>query len=112
MPLSASSSLAPVARNDDLLMWSHYGGNYKGLCLEFDTSVEAFKRVQPVRYVWTPPVFSVESFLFDPSYSPIQELFCIMSTAWEYEAEWRGIHVKAGTEFGYPLSSVKLCGDV
>src|SRR5262245_40934708 len=32
-------------RNDDLLMWSHYGGRYKGFCLEFTTTEEPFTKI-------------------------------------------------------------------
>ena len=33
-------------RNDDLLMWSHYGGRYKGFCLEFRTEYEPFNKLR------------------------------------------------------------------
>ncbi|MDO8813592.1 MAG: DUF2971 domain-containing protein [Gallionella sp.] len=36
--------------NEDLLMWSHYGGQYKGFCLEFSTSADLFTKIRKVRY--------------------------------------------------------------
>jgi hypothetical protein len=94
-------------RNDDLLMWSHYGGQYRGFCLEFDTTAEAFKRIFPVRYVTALPVISVRSLLLDDNFNPVQELFCTKSEAWSYEREWRAVHDSAGTEYCYPSSALK-----
>lgn len=93
-------------RGDDLLMWSHYGGQYKGFCLEFDTASEPFQRIFPVRYVAALPTASVRSLLLGGDFQPIQDLFCTKSEAWAYEREWRAIHNAAGTEFGYPASAL------
>jgi len=93
-------------RNDDLLMWSHYGGQYKGFCLEFDTTAEPFHRILPVRYEKSLPTVSVRSLLLDDSFNPGQELFSTKSEAWAYEREWRAIHNAAGTEYGYPSAAL------
>lgn len=92
--------------NDDLLMWSHYGGKYRGFCLEFNTSSEAFERIHQVRYVPTLPPLTITEVLLSDSFHPILELFCTKSKAWEYEREWRAIHASAGTQFGYPASAL------
>ena len=34
---------------DDLLMWSHYGGKYKGFCLEFDSKYAPFTKTLKVK---------------------------------------------------------------
>ncbi len=93
-------------RYDDLLMWSHYGGKYKGFCLEFDTTAEPFQRIHRVRYVPKLPPLTVAHVLLDPEFEPILELFCTKSEAWRYEYEWRGLHAKAGTEFAYQPSAL------
>ncbi|MEM4990009.1 DUF2971 domain-containing protein [Collimonas sp. H4R21] len=87
--------------NDDLLMWSHYGGHYKGFCLEFNTSTEPFKKINQVKYVSMLPGISISNALLDSDFHPVQELFCTKSKAWEYEKEWRAIHGVAGTQFRY-----------
>ena len=92
--------------NDNLLMWSHYGGRYKGFCLEFDTSSEPFRNVTPVRYVPKLPLITISQVLLDKTFSPIRELFCTKSTAWKYESEWRAIHAEAGTQYCYPSSAL------
>ena len=87
-------------------MWSHYGGHYKGFCLEFSTDSEPFAKVNEIRYKSAPPALSVKSILFDDDFHIVQELFCTKSKAWEYEAEWRAIHHVVGTQFGYPPSAL------
>jgi hypothetical protein len=89
-------------RNDDLLMWSHYGGRYRGLCLEFDTTSEGFQKLQPVRYVDRPPPLSLRKMLVEGDYDAVADLFCTKAAAWAYEREWRAMHAVAGTEYVYP----------
>jgi hypothetical protein len=86
--------------NDDLLMWSHYGGRYQGFCLEFKTSCDPFQKMKPVRYVAEPPIVSVTSAVRG-DFDAVTELFCTKSISWAYEKEWRVIHQQAGTEFCY-----------
>jgi hypothetical protein len=94
---------------DDLLMWSHYGGQYQGLCLEFDTTLQPFSRARPVDYVKKLPEITVstilgldeESSAIETDYEPIERLFRTKSDAWSYEREWRAIHDVAGTEYVY-----------
>lgn len=93
-------------KNNDLLMWSHYGGHYKGCCLEFATNSEPFSKISKVHYRSAPPSLQVKSILFDEDFHIVQELFCTKSEAWKYEAEWRAIHHQAGTEFGYPATAL------
>lgn len=93
-------------RNDDLLMWSHYGGRYRGFCLEFATSVEPFTKIKQVQYLPALPVIDVATILIDQDFDPVLELFCTKSEAWAYEKEWRAIHNVAGTEFGYPAEAL------
>ena len=93
-------------RNDDLLMWSHYGGHYKGFCLEFATSTEPFRKINKVSYVPTLPRLNVAAILLDRDFHPVLELFCTKSEPWSYEKEWRAIHSVAGTQFGYPAAAL------
>lgn len=92
--------------NDDLLMWSHYGGRYKGFCLEFSTSSDLFLKAKKVQYCQTPPTIDIASLVPDVRLDIVQELFCTKSLPWQYEWEWRCFHVQAGTLFGYPADSL------
>lgn len=94
-------------RNDDLLMWSHYGGQYKGFCLEFRTEHEPFNKLRKVKYVPKMPALRIDTVIVDKSYDHITDLYCTKSEAWVYEQEWRGFHVKAGTLFSYKAEALK-----
>lgn len=82
-------------------MWSHYGGRYKGVCLEFNTEIEPFDRVKPVRYLSELPKIEAASILLHKTFDPVVELFCTKSASWSYECEWRAIHSAAGTSYVY-----------
>ena len=92
--------------NDDLLMWSHYGGRYRGVCLEFDTAFEPFTKIKPVKYVERLPQMSVVETLLDQEFDHVAELFCTKSLSWQYEREWRAIHAVAGTNYVYPTQAL------
>lgn len=90
---------------DNLLMWAHYGGKYKGMCLEFDTSCEPLTRARKVAYSKTLPVVSPMAIL--SSVLQVNEIdhlmtpYCTKSESWSHENEWRAFHMKAGTLYGY-----------
>ncbi len=92
--------------NDDLLMWSHYGGRYKGICLEFDARFDPFHRVTKVRYVKRLPEIDITRLLVTRDFDPVIELFCTKSLSWAYEREWRALHEVAGTSYGYPAEAL------
>ena len=93
--------------NEDLLMWSHYGGHYKGFCLEFSTSADLFAKIRKVRYLPSLPSIDVATILLNSNIDSVFELlFCTKSMAWAYEKEWRAMHKVAGTEFGYPAEAL------
>lgn len=86
---------------NDLLMWAHYGGNYRGFCLEFDTSY--FQRLHKVKYSEIMPTFDPIPILrHELDVSDFMSIFTTKSLSWAYEKEWRAIHESAGTNFGYP----------
>jgi hypothetical protein len=81
--------LSLSARNDDILMWSHYADNHKGLCLEFDMTLEEpflAARVLPVDYSATYPV--VEYFR-DLEFTMVKKIALTKASHWSYEEEWR-----------------------
>lgn len=88
--------------SDELLMWSHYGGQYKGFCLEFDTSHLLFEKMRKVNYSKKMPRIDVATLLVKGDFEAVMELFSTKSTSWAYEREWRVLHAKAGTPFHYP----------
>ncbi|RON34672.1 hypothetical protein BK661_10145 [Pseudomonas frederiksbergensis] len=93
-------------KNDDLLMWSHYGGTYKGVCLEFDTSTAPFEKISPVRYSQSLPDLHVSEILLGHNLEQVWQLFCTKSESWSYEREWRAFHEVAGTQYIYPSEAL------
>lgn len=93
--------------NDNLLMWSHYGGQHKGYCLEFRTEFEPFNKLQQVRYVSAMPQFQLSDFIRNENHVQLLEMFCTKSAAWAYEKEWRALHAEAGKLFGYLREALK-----
>ncbi len=76
---------------DNLLMWSHYGDNHKGVVLGFDEThpfflgaeiVAGLSRLNRVEYNQRRPVLSVTT-------RDNPKIFLRKSTEWAYEKEWR-----------------------
>lgn len=88
--------------NNDLLMWAHYGGKYKGFCLEFNTHHEPFNKVRRVRYSEIMPKIDPIPIVLNDDVDQLLDLFCLKSKSWEYEKEWRILHTDAGTSYTYP----------
>lgn len=95
------------ARNDSLLMWSHYGGRYKGFCLEFRTGYEPFTKVRKVHYTAVMPQFELVELIGEAGGDRVFELFCTKSSSWAYEEEWRAFHAEAGTLYTYEAEALK-----
>ena len=94
--------------NDDLLMWGHYGGQYKGFCLEFATSKEPFTKLRQVQYADVIPQVDIADCMVNKNYDKLlDDLYCTKSSFWRYEKEWRAIHSEAGTLFGYDADLLK-----
>ncbi|MBI5915996.1 MAG: DUF2971 domain-containing protein, partial [Bacteroidetes bacterium] len=83
-------------KNDNLLMWSHYGGHYKGICCEFYTEHEPFTLLRKVQYNDEMPKIKVTSIIHDEIGGKVVELFFTKAKAWEYEQEWRIFNTKSG----------------
>jgi hypothetical protein len=93
-------------RHDDLLMWGHYGGRYKGFCLEFSTNQMPFKEAKQVQYLKEIPQTSVKPFLTERGMEKVTDFFTIKSESWAYEREWRVFHQQAGTLYHYEPESL------
>lgn len=95
-------------RNDDLLMWAHYGGQYKGFCLAFKTDKDPFTKLRQVRYVDTIPRIDIVDFIVNSNHDKLlDDLYCTKSSTWKYEKEWRALHSDAGTLFGYEADALR-----
>jgi hypothetical protein len=92
-------------RNDNLLMWSHYGQACRGFCLEFSTEYEPFNLMRPITYSPDIPSVNCASILKgDDKF--IDALFSTKSDSWSYEKEWRIINHEI-TPFVYESSALR-----
>ncbi len=71
--------------NDNLLMWSHYGGQYKGYCLEFRTDFEPFNKLIQVQYSNTMPKINIVEVMKNKNYDTFRQLIATKSDCWSYE---------------------------
>lgn len=96
-------------RNDSLLMWGHYGGRFKGYCLEFRTSHDPFRRIHKVNYSEKIPKLDIADLYInsDDAGKRLLEVYCTESKDWEYEREWRAIHKSSGRPFTYDQGALK-----
>lgn len=92
--------------NNDLLMWAHYSGKYKGFCLEFSTEFAPFASAKQVQYRQGIPETSISPFLVENQLDAAVDFFCIKSQSWSYEKEWRIFHQNAGTRYHYEASAL------
>lgn len=76
-----------LSRNpESLLMWGHYGDEYRGAIIEFDESHSFFQGKFSVAYRKNRPVYNIADFLGQPF--PVADL-CIKPNVWAYEKEVR-----------------------
>jgi len=94
-------------RKDNLLMWAHYGGCYKGFCLEFRTHFYPFNKMRMVQYTPEIPHINIASCLIENDFDHITDLYCTKSADWQYEKEWRLIHQEAETSYIYPVEALR-----
>jgi Protein of unknown function (DUF2971) len=85
--------------NDSLLLWSHYGDDHKGICIEYDLLEEDYKNLNdmyPIHY--SANIYNLELF---EELTRLQKIGSATTKGndWEYEKEWRIIQIKADDSF-------------
>lgn len=76
------------------LMWSHYGDSHRGICLEFDTSVEQMIGAYQVHYQNQYPTVRMYQ---DENNASLVPVFT-KSEVWSYEREFRLIAEEGGEQ--------------
>lgn len=98
--------------SDDILMWSHYSGGHKGMCIEFNrTSENMLRHASPIEYP-DDDEFPYVNYWLGSNEAQLDEFVKIILTKskhWKYEKEWRLIHRldvidehSRGHSVGYP----------
>lgn len=83
-------SLAEDPKN--ILMWSHYANEHKGVCVELERNIDEDlgndKRCRPVKYLKKYPQPSIEDIL-KGEHVLTEKVAYTKSVDWAYEKEWR-----------------------
>lgn len=98
----ASFSVQPV----NLMLWSHYANNHKGICLQFDKACDEsiFSKAYDVKYIETLPKMT-----FDPSINEEKIFFEALrskSSVWSEEEEIRLMKTTYG-KYKFNTNSLK-----
>jgi hypothetical protein len=80
---------------DSILMWSHYGCQHEGYCLEFEATdhTEVFGEAQPILYSDSYPIVD---YFKTPKEKQVDLILCTKYSSWAYEQEWRIIDFQNG----------------
>jgi hypothetical protein len=91
-------------RWDSVLMWSHYGDQHRGLCIELDTTEVAHPMLKPVNYR-APRRLKASDILewkrngsADGERRVFETYFLAKAGPWRYEKEWREIRDVSGPQ--------------
>lgn len=84
------------AKNDDILMFSHYSDGHKGFCVEFEANhlTPFFGAARKVKYEKEYPVVNFHT-ASEEEY--VEKVFFTKSDRWAYEEEWRIVEPEKGS---------------
>ena len=87
-------------KKDNILMWSHYARFHTGFCLELRTDDLFFQNLHRVEYPPSDRVPCVNLLLPDWDELIVSLVKGLLTKAkeWEYEHEWRIIHLDCGNQ--------------
>lgn len=94
---------------DNLLMWLHYGGEYKGFCLEFATNNGIINngKLHKVKYHELPSAVKfLSKMIRGEGVGALLDLVLTKSSDWEYEKEWRMLSKKVNMIEKYPNNAL------
>jgi len=92
--------------SNEILMWSHYANKHQGFCLEFDTRFDPFNRAMNVNYSHQVPHINPVEVILKPDSNQFLKMVTNKYKSWEYEKEWRVLHMEGSIEYGYPEMSL------
>lgn len=85
--LLAQTGICSLSETElDILMWSHYAEQHRGICIGFDTKKYFFQTAWPVKYQSNYPIVVRPQ---DDYETVLQKSLLTKSLHWSYECEWR-----------------------
>lgn len=100
-------SLASSWKN--ILLWSHYANQHKGICIGFDSEKDIFLGAQKVIYSSDFPIIIRPD---DSDITMLEKTFLRKAECWKYEDEWRILKPKWNDEQKEDFSKRKNANDV
>jgi hypothetical protein len=97
---------------DNLLMWTHYCSEHKGICIEFEktpgTPMDQSNVCFKMRYSISYPSVSVLDYYNLKDEEAVKKTLFTKSSEWKYEDEWRYIESEGNKECDLPgrISSI------
>lgn len=80
---------------DNVLLWSHYADNHKGLCLKFNLPFDIPENLFKVEYANKLPHFDLAN---NTNY---RQALTTKALSWKYENEWRALYPKGNCSYNY-----------
>jgi len=104
--VDSSTVLCLCAVCDNILMWSHYADNHRGVCLEFSLENwdEMNKAILPVCYAARRPLLRLDQQNFDKG-QLIHAIALTKDRSWCYEREWRALGATRG-KYKFPVEAL------
>ena len=93
--------------NSDILMWSHYAADHKGLCVGICTERVTDKQFYAVQYTDSLPIIDVREYL-QFSTATFDKMALAKAKHWEYEKEWRNGDVPGAHRFPGCVDAIVL----
>jgi len=96
--------------NDSLLMWAHYSGNHKGICIESDNEDFVFKVGSEVNYsedVYKLIINSEDDTKEENLVKKYSEIVATKFLHWQYEEEYRLFSATGESKVNYSPHSIK-----
>jgi hypothetical protein len=106
--LGKAGVLSLSATWSSVLMWSHYGDQHRGICIEYDTTEQNHPRLAAVNYRAPRAIKASDLIRWkalndeDARVRVMQTYFYAKSKEWKYEKEWRDLRDKSGSH-GVPF---------
>ncbi|MBD3343281.1 MAG: DUF2971 domain-containing protein [Candidatus Lokiarchaeota archaeon] len=103
------------AKNNNMIMFSHYANDHNGICLQYDTTKdEIFRKGFPINYRNSIPyIFYSDYWKFIKSkkkdYEKLKAVFSTKHQDWIYEEEWRILHTIQSNQNGYTYNVNPEC---
>jgi hypothetical protein len=87
------------AKNDSILMWSHYADSHKGFCIKFSTTNNFFVNAFKISYTKQLPV---NNLLSPNNVEETKKEFLSKADDWAYEKEYRIIESRGAGIYSFP----------